>query len=113
MTMPGVGAGARGFAAPETWIDGRVADEQADVYSLGRIAAWLRTWPSPSPMSPAAGWPMRGLIVERTQHEPDRRIPSMAAFLERLDILRLLTGMRGWRRMRKLILGHRTFLIEA
>jgi serine/threonine protein kinase len=88
LTMSGVGAGTRGFAAPETWIDGHVADERADVYSLGRVAAWLLTGTRPIPNVPLRpDGPMRGFIVECTQHEPDRRIQSMTALVERLEIL--------------------------
>lgn len=88
LTMPGIGAGTRGFAAPETWIEGHVADERADVYSLGRVAAWLLTGTKPIPNVPLRpDGPMRGLIVECTQHEPDRRIQSMTALLERLEAL--------------------------
>lgn len=88
LTMPGVGAGTRGFAAPETWIDAHVADERADVYSLGRVAAWLLTGTRPIPNVPLRpDGPMRGFVVECTQHEPDRRIQSMAALLERLETL--------------------------
>ena len=88
LTMPGIGAGTRGFAAPETWIDGHVADERADVYSLGRVAAWLLTGTKPIPNVPLRpDGPMRGFIVECTQHQPERRIQSMTALLERLESL--------------------------
>lgn len=88
LTLPGIGAGTRGFAAPETWIDGHVADERADVYSLGRVAAWLLTGTKPIPNVPLRpDGPMRGFIVECTQHEPDRRIQSMTALVERLEAL--------------------------
>lgn len=88
LTMPGQGAGTRGFAAPETWIEGHVADDRADVYSLGRVAGWLLTGIKPIPNVPSlpAG-PMRGLVFECTQHDPTRRIQTMAAVRERLDAL--------------------------
>jgi Serine/threonine protein kinase len=88
LTASGVGAGTRGFAAPETWVDGHVADERADVYSLGRVAAWLLTGTRPIPNVPLRpDGRMRGFIVECTQHDPDRRIQSMTALLERLETL--------------------------
>jgi serine/threonine protein kinase len=40
--------GTEGFFAPEVWAEGgRVADKRADVYGLGRVAAWATTgtWP--------------------------------------------------------------------
>ncbi len=88
LTATGVGAGTRGFAAPETWIDGHVADERADIYSLARVVAWLLTGTRPIPnvvLRPDG--PMRGLVIECTYIEPERRIQSMTGVLQRLDTL--------------------------
>ena len=40
-TKVGVGAGTRGFVAPEQWIDLRNADHRADIYSLGRLLEYI------------------------------------------------------------------------
>jgi serine/threonine protein kinase len=88
LTETGESLGTAGFAAPETWDDAHAADVQADVYSLGRVAAWLLTgaWPAPNrPLLPEG--PMRGFVHEATLQDARRRLPSIAAMFDRLDVL--------------------------
>jgi serine/threonine-protein kinase len=87
-TRTGEGLGTEGFAAPETWNDAHNVGPEADVYSLGRVVAWLLTgrWPSPNvPLLPDG--PMRGLVAECTEPDPTRRIPSIRALRERAVVL--------------------------
>lgn len=61
---------------------------EADVYSIGRVVAWLVTgkWPAPNmPLLPDGR--MRGLVAECTEIDPAKRIPSVGALRERLDVL--------------------------
>jgi eukaryotic-like serine/threonine-protein kinase len=88
LTNTGEGLGTEGFAAPESWDDAHKADPRADVYSLGRVAAWLVTgrWPAPNlPLLPEG--PLRGLVFECTEPDPDRRLGSMDELRSRLDTL--------------------------
>ena len=89
LTNPGEGLGTAGFAAPETYdIDAHMVDERADVYSLGRIVAWLLTgrWPIPNrPLLPEGD--LRGFVIECTDLDPDRRPSSMAEVRSRLEEL--------------------------
>jgi serine/threonine protein kinase len=85
LTSAREGLGTAGFAAPETWDDAHSADHRADIYSLGRVVAWLLTdtWPQENlPLLPTG--PLRGLVHECTQLDRDRRIDSMARVRERL-----------------------------
>ncbi len=80
------GLGTAGFAAPETY-EGHAheADLRCDVYSLGRVIAWLLTGRQPQPNLPLrADGPLRGFIAECTDLNPDRRPESMTALRERL-----------------------------
>ncbi|MFN8628848.1 MAG: serine/threonine-protein kinase [Chloroflexota bacterium] len=88
MTGTGEGLGTRGFAAPETWSDAHRVDARADVYSLGRVAAWLLTgrWPQQNQELLPDGR-LRGLVYESTQPDPARRprtVDDLLALLERL-----------------------------
>jgi hypothetical protein len=88
-TRTGEGLGTAGFAAPETWHDAHRVGCEADVYSLGRVVAWLLTgkWPSPNmPLLPEG--PMRGLVAECTEPDPARRIPTVRALRQRVAVLR-------------------------
>lgn len=77
------GLGTQGFAAPEVMIDGRNATYAADVYSLGRIAAWFSTGKLPAPndsLSPDGDmihW--RELVRDCTMKDPARR-PDLEKF---------------------------------
>jgi serine/threonine-protein kinase len=48
LTRTGQGMGTPGFDAPELSVDPRKATPAADVYSLGRVAAWYLTGTSPA-----------------------------------------------------------------
>jgi phage terminase large subunit-like protein len=89
LTASGEGLGTAGFSAPEVYdVDAHQVDERADVYSLGRIAAWLVTgrWPRPNhPLTPEGE--LRGWVLECTELAPDRRPGSIAEALERLKEL--------------------------
>jgi serine/threonine protein kinase len=89
LTDPGEGLGTAGFAAPETYdADAHLVDERADVYSLGRVVAWLLTgkWPAPNrPLRPEG--PLRGFIEECTDLDPSRRPPTMVELRSRLEEL--------------------------
>ena len=88
LTATNEGLGTRGFAAPETWRNAHSVDARADLYGLGRVAAWLLTgeWPIPNvPLLPSG--PLRPLINECTRNEPQRRPASMAALRDRLEVL--------------------------
>src|SRR5439155_9162556 len=87
-TRTGEGLGTEGFAAPETWDDAHHVGCEADVYSLGRVVAWLLTgkWPRPHvPLLPDG--PMRGLVAECTEFNPARRIRTVRALRERVNVL--------------------------
>ena len=87
-TRTGEGLGTEGFAAPETWNNAHHAGLEADVYSIGRVVAWLLTGKLPAPNMPLlpAGR-MRGLVAECTEINPARRIPTVGALRERLGEL--------------------------
>ncbi|MGH2973481.1 MAG: serine/threonine-protein kinase [Solirubrobacterales bacterium] len=89
LTDPGEGLGTAGFAAPETYdVDAHLVDERADVYSLGRVAAWLLTgrWPAPNiPLRPEG--PLRGFVEECTSLDPSRRPATMSELRSRLEEL--------------------------
>ena len=80
------GLGTAGFAAPETYEgNAHEVDPRADVYSLGRVVAWLLTgrWPQPN-LPLAVDGPLRGFVAECTSLEPDRRPETMEAMRQRL-----------------------------
>lgn len=88
LTEPGQGLGTRGFAAPETWEDAHETDPRADIYSLGRVAAWLLTGQRPAPnIALLPEGRLRGVVHECTVADPDRRIGTMADLRTRLEIL--------------------------
>ncbi|MFB8105157.1 protein kinase domain-containing protein [Streptomyces bacillaris] len=93
LTRTGQAIGTDGYAAPELSDDPRTATAAADVYSLGRVAAWFLT-----NKNPKAGrrllpddeslmhW--RPFIMECTQEEVSRRTHSMGKLREKLqDVL--------------------------
>jgi serine/threonine protein kinase len=80
--------GAEGFIAPETWRNGHEARESADVYGLGRVAAWMATgqWPTPNmPLLPEGPW--RAFVQSTTAQNPLDRPRSMPQVLELLQAL--------------------------
>ena len=87
-TRTGEGLGTEGFAAPETWTNAHHVGCEADVYSLGRVIAWLLTgtWPVPNvPLLPDG--PLRGLVAECTEPNPALRIRTVRAVRERAEVL--------------------------
>ena len=85
-TVQGVPIGTLGYAAPEMWIDAHSADERADIYSLGRIVAWLKTGNEPIPNKPL---PVEGVWCDfvdiTTSSEPADRPSSMGEILSILE----------------------------
>lgn len=85
----GGGWGTAGYTAPELQtVSPHEATAAADVYSLGRVAAWMITGIQPQPnldLLPPGPW--RGVVAEATRHDPLRRIPTMSALLERMNQL--------------------------
>lgn len=78
--------GSEGFAAPELRRDAHGAGASADVYALGRIAAWAvtRAWPEQNiPLLPVGPW--RQLVRRTTDHDPARRPQTMSEVLGLLD----------------------------
>lgn len=95
LTTTSGGFGTFGFAAPEMQVASpHAANESADVYSLGRIAAWLVTGQEPVPnvaLLPAGQW--RGVLAQATHNDPSRRCQTMRAFLDLMeDLLGELPG---------------------
>ncbi|MFJ8140148.1 serine/threonine protein kinase [Streptomyces sp. NPDC096013] len=90
LTRTGQEIGTDGYAAPELSDDPRTATRAADVYSLGRVAAWFLTRKHPK-----AGrrhlpddhnlmhW--RPFIVECTKEEVKQRTGSMTELREKLQ----------------------------
>jgi serine/threonine-protein kinase len=89
------GLGTQGFAAPEVMNDGRSGTPAADVYSLGRIAAWYLTGRRPVPNvrllpdDDKVRW--RTLVRECTDSDPAQR-PDLAAFRVLLEQVFALPG---------------------
>jgi eukaryotic-like serine/threonine-protein kinase len=82
----GEGLGTAGFAAPETYEeDAHQVDERADVYGLGRVAAWLLTGRLPIPnVALRPDGQLRGFVDECTDLDRRRRPASMEEMRERL-----------------------------
>jgi serine/threonine-protein kinase len=89
LTRTGAGMGTIGFDAPELDENPSAATAAADVYSLGRVAAWFLTgtWPnSGHPLLPEGGalrW--RVFVKSATEHRLTDRLPSMTAVREAVD----------------------------
>lgn len=83
------GFGTAGFAAPEMQIASpHGAEPNVDVYSLGRVAAWMLTGQDPQPnvdLLPVGPW--RGVIADATRTDPARRVASMKSFLDLMSSL--------------------------
>jgi serine/threonine-protein kinase len=109
ITKTGAAIGTEGYDAPELVDDPRTATPAADIYSLGRIAAWLLTGKTPRtgrellPDGDMLHW--RRFVRECTR-DLDDRVQTIPEFRERLlEVLehrdeppseqasRLLTGM--------------------
>lgn len=88
LTRTGEGMGTWGFAAPECWVDVHQVDQQADVYSVGRIAAWMLTGQDPiANVQLLPDGPWRGWVAEATRNEPAQRLETMTSLESRLDTL--------------------------
>lgn len=82
--------GTDGYIAPEGFGDPHNVTKAADVYSVGRIIAWLVTGESPvliRPLLPEGSW--RPVVRAFTYDDPDRRPQSMTEALERTASLRV------------------------
>ncbi|MEU4823964.1 serine/threonine-protein kinase [Actinomadura sp. NPDC023710] len=107
LTKAGVGMGTEGFAAPEIWRDATSATPAADVYSLGRVAAWFLTGQRPSPGEPLLPegqfqhW--RGFIRACTESRKEQRLATMADLKVRLDIVFALRDEPPATQARKLV----------
>lgn len=78
--------GTNGFAAPELFRDAHEAGPAADVYALGRLAAWATTrkWPDQNrPLLPEGPW--RHFVRRTTELEASRRVQTMQDVLSLLD----------------------------
>ncbi len=88
LTRVGEGMGTWGFAAPECWVDAHQVDHRADVYSVGRIAAWMLTGRDPvANVQLLPDGPWRGWVAESTRDDPARRLETMTSLESRLDTL--------------------------
>jgi serine/threonine-protein kinase len=83
LTRTGQELGTDGFAAPETRTDSHDVDATADVYSMGRILAWLLTGERPKAtlsLLPAGPW--RGVVATATETRPSDRPDDLDALLD-------------------------------
>jgi hypothetical protein len=79
--------GTAPWAAPEAHTDGRSLDPRADIYSLGRIVAWLVSGVLPEANKPSeldATSPWSLFVRETTRQDRDERPPTIYAALEHL-----------------------------
>jgi eukaryotic-like serine/threonine-protein kinase len=107
LTASGTTLGTDGFSAPEVMTNGRSATAAADVYSLGRIAAWYLTGQVPKPnvaLLPDGNmmhW--RSFVKACTEFEVSRRASDMTAFRELLEQVFTLVPERPATRARSLV----------
>ncbi|WP_437893324.1 protein kinase domain-containing protein [Sorangium sp. So ce124] len=77
--------GTQGFAAPEMYVEPHSAGITADIYSLGRVVAWLVTGTQPvttQPLLPEGPW--RHFVRRMTEPDPRARPQSMTEVRELL-----------------------------
>lgn len=104
LTQVGQGMGTEGFAAPEIWQDATQATEAADVYSLGRVAAWFLTRTRPRAdvvLLPDGHW--RSFIRACTESDLDRRLATMGELRTRLGTVFTLQDEPPASRARRLV----------
>ncbi|MDV7220515.1 serine/threonine protein kinase [Streptomyces prunicolor] len=83
-TKVGMNMGSKGFAAPELTGEAHSAGPPADIYSLGQLIGWAVTGKDPLAniaLIPASG-PWRAVVREATRRDPDRRPPTVQAFID-------------------------------
>lgn len=81
--------GTQGFAAPEMYVDPHAARAPADVYSLGRVAAWMATGTLPlmmEPLLPEGPW--RSFVRRTTERDASVRVQTMGELRELLAEVR-------------------------
>jgi len=86
-TMTRGGLGTEGYAAPEQYIEGHVADERSDIYSLGCIIYEMFTGRR---FAAGARWPevppdYRYIVMTATNQDPERRFSSAADMAAAID----------------------------
>lgn len=95
LTRTGAPAGTPGFDAPELVSDAQHATAAADVYGLGRVAAWFLTGQMPTPGhpllpdGPSLHW--RIFVKACTEHDLLDRLATMA------DLREALTQVFTWK----------------
>ena len=81
-----------------SWNNGRSVDKRADIYSLGRIVAWLVTGALPEPNTPSTldpSNPWAAFVRETTRQDRDERPATIYAALEHLaPVIGSLTSAR-------------------
>jgi len=83
LTQTGQELGTDGFAAPETLMDAHRVGAAADVYSVGRILAWLLTGELPRgtlQLLPSGPW--RTVIATATELRPSDRPTDLDALMD-------------------------------
>lgn len=107
LTKVGEAMGTEGFAAPEVWRDGTAVTEAADVYSLGRVAAWFLTGERPSPgemLLPEGQYQhWRGFIRACTETNLSERLSTMRQLRARFQGVFALKDEPPVKRARRLI----------
>ncbi|MEV4062195.1 caspase, EACC1-associated type [Nonomuraea dietziae] len=94
LTRTGAGAGTPGFDAPELMADAQNATAAADVYSLGRVAAWFLTRTLPIsgqpllPDGPSLHWRM--FVKSCTENDLKNRLTNMPALRSALTTVFML-----------------------
>ncbi|WP_331752801.1 protein kinase (plasmid) [Streptomyces sp. NBC_00637] len=82
----GTTIGTAEFAAPELSVDPHNAKAASDIYSLGKVIAWLLTGIDPQPnvvQLPSGPW--RGVVRQCTFHAPSLRPQTIAEFLDLVE----------------------------
>lgn len=109
LTRAGVGMGTPGFDAPELDDDPSKATAAADVYSLGRIAAWFvtRKWPTSGHALLPEGDAIHWRMFVRACTEPDlaNRLHNMTELRSALDDVFALRDEPSAQRAKRLLEG--------
>ncbi|MFQ1000496.1 serine/threonine-protein kinase [Modestobacter sp. SSW1-42] len=114
LTSTGTGLGTPGYAAPETWDDAHQVDRRADVYSAGRLLAWLLTDRRPLPFVPLLpSGRLRGLIASATDNDAAARPATLDALGQRLERLIAAPAASPRATLRDLLGQHRVDLEQV